>query len=101
MIGAIYAGKEVEVDGKFLSAGPAVGSYEVGLKAVEKTVGREWAQYIEHEVLEFCPNPVYGINQHNVPRSILTITNIMSFVLRAFYRPDIKKAYCGNKPNKT
>lgn len=57
-VGAIPSYKEVQVDGKFYSAGPAVGSYEVGLMAVNDICGEEWAAYIEQEVLEYEPNPV-------------------------------------------
>ncbi|BDD03303.1 DJ-1/PfpI family protein [Aureibacter tunicatorum] len=91
MIGAKIAGKEVECDGKFMSAGPAVGSYEVGLKAVEVLAGKEWAQYIEHEVLEFSPNPLYGTNPRNASKSILSVTHFASFFLKRIYRPFIKK----------
>lgn len=92
-VGACYTGKEVEVDGKFLSAGPAVGSYEAGLKAVEYTAGYEWAQYIEQELLEFNPTPVYGTNPENAPGSIKFVTNTISIFARKFFRPSIKKGY--------
>jgi cyclohexyl-isocyanide hydratase len=94
-IGSRYTGKEVEVDGKFYSAGPAVGSYEVGIKAVGKVISDEWARYIENELLEFNPNPIYGTNQENVSKSILRTTNTLSFFVRKIYRPYIRKGYYG------
>ncbi|UTW61254.1 DJ-1/PfpI family protein [bacterium SCSIO 12741] len=96
-IGACYTGKEVEEDGKFLSAGPAVGSYDVGLKAVEKIAGRDWAQYIEHQVLEFSPHPVYGTNPKNAKGSIIRTTKTISFFARKFFRPHIRKGYYGQR----
>lgn len=94
-IGACPTGKEVATDGKYFSAGPAVGSYEVGLKAVEKIVGKEWAQYIEHEVLEFAPNPIFGTTPKNASTSILQTTHAISFFLKRIYRPFIRKGYYG------
>lgn len=100
-IKAHYAGTEVAEDGKYFSAGPAVGSYEVGLKVVEKIAGKEWAQYIEHQNLEFSPNPLYSTNPKNAPKSILKTTNFLSFFLRKIYRPNIKKAMKKGNANKT
>ena len=94
-IGVCPTGKEVAVDRKYFSAGPAVGSYEVGLKAVEKIVGEEWAKYIEHEVLEFAPNPVFGTTPKNASTSILNTTHAASFVLKRVFRPFIKAGYYG------
>ena len=99
-IGACYTKKEVEVDGKFFSAGPAIGSIECGLKAIEKIVSKEWAQYIEHQILEFSPNPVYGTNMKTVSKSMLVLTNFLSFFARWLFRPAIIKGYkYGRKMN--
>lgn len=92
-VGACFNGNEVEVDGKYFSAGPAVGSYQVGLKAVEKLIGEQWAQYIEHEVLEFAPNVIEGARLTDVSPSVLRVTNIASFFLRKIFRPAIAKGY--------
>ena len=94
-IGVCPTGNEIAVDGKYFSAGPAVGSYEVGLKAVEKIVGREWAQYIEHEKLEFAPKPLFGLTEENAGKSIMRVTNVLSFAVRRLYRPKIRKGYYG------
>ncbi len=98
-VGAHFNGEEVEVDGKFFSAGPAVGSYEVGLKAVEKIVSKEWAQFIEYQILEFKPKPVYGCNMKTVDKSILGVTNALSIILRQVYRTSIRKGYQQKKLN--
>lgn len=99
-IGANYTGEEVAVDDKYFSAGPAVGSYVVGLKAVEKLIGQEWAQYIEHEVLEFAPKPLFGVTMKNAPLSMKIVTALFSFVVKRIFRPAIKKGYYGQKIRK-
>lgn len=92
-VGVTYMGNEVEEDGSFLSAGPAVGSYQVGLRAVEKLLGKQWSQYIEHESLEFAPKPIFGTVPKTASKSILNVTHIASFFLRKLYRPAIRNGY--------
>lgn len=94
-IGVSRSGKKIVIDGKFFSSGPAVGSYEAALITVEKIAGRNWAQYIEHEVLEFAPNAVYGINERNISPFLKTMTKFLSLGLKAAYAPSIKKSYYG------
>ncbi|KZK98690.1 MULTISPECIES: DJ-1/PfpI family protein [unclassified Pseudovibrio] len=60
-LGAKSSGTEVAVDGKFYSAGPAIGSYEVALKAVRDMYGIDVAHHIEKNVLEYAPKPVFGV----------------------------------------
>jgi hypothetical protein len=55
------SGTEVVSNGKFYSAGPAVGSYEVSLRAVQNVFGADVVSYIEHSVLQHAPNPVFGV----------------------------------------
>lgn len=59
--GVTPSGTEVVSDGKFYSAGPAVGSYEVSLRAVQDVYGVDVAAHIEHAVLQYAPNPVFGV----------------------------------------
>ena len=47
--------------GKYYSAGPAIGSYETALLALEELHGPEVAAYVEREVLEYSPNPPFGV----------------------------------------
>ncbi|QUS58360.1 DJ-1/PfpI family protein [Pseudovibrio brasiliensis] len=60
-LGAKSSGTEVAVDGKFYSAGPAIGSYEVALKAVRDVYGVDVAAHIEQNVLEYAPNPLFNV----------------------------------------
>ncbi|TKG90785.1 hypothetical protein EYV94_23260 [Puteibacter caeruleilacunae] len=94
-IGVTPTDQEIAVDGKFFSAGPAVGSYTVGLKAVEKIVGREWAQYIEHEVLEFAPNPLFGAGSaKTADKSAVLLAKAMStLLLNPLFNSFLKKGY--------
>lgn len=92
-IGVVPTGDEIAVDGKFFSAGPAVGSYEVGLKAVERIIGKEWAAYIEKEHLEFSPSPVFGTTPESASKSILVVSKLLSFAIQRIFRPAIKKGY--------
>jgi len=94
-IGVRPSGKKVAEDGKYFSAGPVVGSYQVGLKAVEKIISKEWAQYIAHEVLEFAPNPLFGTNPQTASKSIFFVTHSTISQLRRLYHPAIRKGYYG------
>ncbi|MES0871500.1 DJ-1/PfpI family protein [Pseudovibrio sp. SCP19] len=60
-LGAKSSGTEVAYDGKFYSAGPAIGSYEVALRAVQDVYGKDVAHHIEQQVLQFAPNPVFNV----------------------------------------
>ncbi|WP_196890231.1 DJ-1/PfpI family protein [Aureivirga sp. CE67] len=94
-IGVTPTGQEVMVDGKFYSAGPAIGSYEVALKAVEEILGRDWAQYIEHEKLEFSPNPVFGAGSvETADKSAVKVSAVLSkLVLNPVFNSALKKGY--------
>ena len=94
-IGVYPTGKVVAEDGKYFSAGPVIGSYQVALKAVEKMVNKKWAQYIEHEVLEFAPKPVLGTNPQTASKSILFATHSTISQMRRAFHPAIKKGYFG------
>jgi len=100
-IGVYPTDKLVAVDGKYFSAEPVIGSYQVALKAVEKVVNKKWTQYIGHEVLEFAPKPVLGTNPLTASKSILFATYSTITQIRRAFRPTIKKGYFGQgvKPN--
>lgn len=99
-VDCIAAQSEVSVDGKFYSAGPAVGSYEVGLKVVKEIVGQAWAQHIEESVLEFKPKPLYGVGSpelasKSMVRFSLWLTSLVNPIFRAAakrgYRSSLRK----------
>lgn len=92
-IGVSPTGKEIEEDGKFFSAGPAVGSYVIGLKAVEKIIGYEWAKYIEQEVLEFAPKPLWGTNPETAGKRILWLSHLMAVILNKVFGLFLRKGY--------
>ncbi|WCE32683.1 DJ-1/PfpI family protein [Vibrio sp. SCSIO 43137] len=90
-IGVIADGSKLAEDGKFFSAGPAVGSYAVALRAVQKIAGSEWAQYIEQELLEFNPNPIYRVTPDNAGWRIHILSNLLSFVANKLYTAALKR----------
>lgn len=59
--GAQPSHRPVERDGKYFSAGPAIGSYEIALQVVAELYGKQTAHEIEQDVLEYAPHPIYGI----------------------------------------
>lgn len=58
--------------GKVHTAGPAVGSYEVGLRVVEGLFGARVAASLEREVLEFRPRPLFGVGRPELAGPWLT-----------------------------
>lgn len=93
LIGVACTEEELAVDGKFYSAGPAIGSYQVALKAVEQIVSKDWAQYIEHEVLEFSPEPVFGAGSvATADSSAVRIASCLSkLILNPYFNTYLKK----------
>ncbi len=96
-IGVCPTDKVVAEDGKFYSAGPAVGSYVVALKSVERIISKEWAQYIEHSLLEFNPNPMYHVGDpKNADKEMVVLNKVLSTtVLNPIFNSAIKKSYYG------
>lgn len=60
-VGARSCDREVVSDGRLYTAGPAIGSYEVALMAVRELCGEASARAIEQGLLEYGPNPVFGV----------------------------------------
>lgn len=70
--GATRADGDLVVSGKFYTAGPAIGSYESALLAIDALHGRDVAAFIENEVLEYSPNPVFGVGAPHLAGPWLT-----------------------------
>jgi cyclohexyl-isocyanide hydratase len=62
-VGAHLSEQHTVSAGKVHTAGPAVGSYEVGLRVVAGLFGEEVAALIERDVLEYRPRPVFGVGR--------------------------------------
>jgi len=71
-LGAVHSETETAVDGKFYSAGPAIGSYEVGVKAAADLYGEDAARFIEQSVLEYDPHPVFNTGSPEKAGRVLT-----------------------------
>ncbi|KZL13161.1 DJ-1/PfpI family protein [Pseudovibrio sp. Ad26] len=82
-LGAKSSGTEVAIDGKFYSAGPAVGSYEVALTAIRDTYGIDVAHHIEQNVLEYAPHPVFGVGSPE------KASKLMSFIGKYLFAPSL------------
>ncbi|GEM_PF-534895 len=83
---------------KFYSAGPAIGSYESALMFVKETYGEECAYHIENRLLEYSPNPVFGVgNPIKAGIGMLRFSNILFAPLLPLYKYYAKKAYKRNK----
>lgn len=63
---------EVSASGRFYTAGPAIGSFEAALLAVADLHGPEVAAWVQHEVLEYSPNPVFGVGTPALAGPFLT-----------------------------
>lgn len=59
--GAKPSHKAVERDGKYFSAGPAIGSYEIALQVAAEIYGSHVAHDLEVNLLEYSPNPRNGV----------------------------------------
>ncbi|EEX34393.1 MULTISPECIES: DJ-1/PfpI family protein [Vibrio] len=90
-IGVKKTDKKFLADGNIFSAGPAVGSYVAGLKAVEKVVGLEWAQYIEQEVLEFNPRPLWNVSTKTVGKRARFISKLYSLIISTVFARNLNK----------
>lgn len=55
------SGTATQRDGKYYSAGPAIGSYEIALKVVGELYGYQVAHNLEQKELEYSPKPLYGV----------------------------------------
>jgi len=82
-LGVMPSGTETAVDGKFYSAGPAIGAIEVGLKVVADLYGEALARDIERDYLDYRPDPVYGAG---TPASA---GPLMSWLSRALSLPSL------------
>ncbi|BDD11410.1 hypothetical protein FUAX_38420 (plasmid) [Fulvitalea axinellae] len=92
VVGARISEKEVVMDGKYITAGPAVGSYEAGLLAVEQLLGREVARHIEQTELEFDPNPVLNMGSPAKAGKLRTaISKALIAPINPFYKSATKK----------
>ena len=96
-VGAIPSHKEIEVDGKFYTAGPAIGSYEAALMAVRKLYGDDVARHIEQDLLEYEPHPVFGVGSPELAGELLTFVSHACVVpFNPFVRVMAKKGYRRN-----
>jgi cyclohexyl-isocyanide hydratase len=77
-------------DGKFFSSGPAVGTYIVAVKAIEKIVSPQWAKYIEANKLEYDPKPIYKIEDPKEAPFSMRMASYIFFSLKL--NPGLKKA---------
>ncbi|SFK94770.1 cyclohexyl-isocyanide hydratase [Pseudovibrio ascidiaceicola] len=82
-LGARSSGTEVAIDGKFYSAGPAIGSYEVALTAIRDTYDVDVAHHIEQNVLQYAPHPVFGVGSPE------KAGKIMGFIGRYLFAPSL------------
>ena len=97
-VGAIPSHAEVETDGKFYSAGPAVGSYEVALMVVKKMYGEDAAQHIEQNLLEYSPNPVLGVGSPELAGKFKTaISKMLIAPINPIYKWTAKRGYRANR----
>lgn len=90
-IGVKKTDKKLLIDGKFFSAGPAVGSYVAALKALEKVAGYDWAQYVEQEVLEFEPRPIWKVTPKSAGKRIHLLSKIYSLLISKAFIYFLKK----------
>ncbi len=81
--GVTPSGTEVVSDGKLYSAGPGVGSYEVSLHAVQDVYGADVAAHIEHSVLQYASNPVFGVGNPE------KATGLIRFIGRYLFLPTL------------
>ena len=97
-VGAIPSYNEVQVDEKIYSAGPAVGSYEAALMAVNNICGKEWAAYIEQEILEYEPHPVMKTGSPELGGRLRTlISKLLIAPMNPVYKYYARKGYKRNK----
>ena len=93
-LGALTSEKEVEVDGKLYTAGPAVGAYEAAIMAANDIYGDEIARHLEQHVLEYHPHPVFGVGSPKLAGKLLTaISRTIAAPLTSFYRAKAKRGY--------
>ncbi|MCH4890147.1 hypothetical protein EZV73_21380 [Acidaminobacter sp. JC074] len=97
-VGAKRHNTETTVDGKYFTAGPAIGSYEIALQVVAQIYGEPLAAYLESEVLEYHPNPIFDMG---TPKKAGKIRHMMSLCLSTpllpLYGGKVKRAYKTNK----
>ena len=77
-------------DGKYFSSGPAIGTYVVAVKAIEKIVSPQWAKYIEANKLEYNPKPIYKIEDPKKAKFSMRLASSIFFSLKL--NPGLKKA---------
>ena len=92
--GALPTHKELVSSGKFYSAGPAIGSYEAALMVARDLYGPDVAQFLEQEVLEYSPNPLFGVGSPSLAGKWLhTISKILSLPSLPIFRRAMLNAY--------
>jgi len=85
---------ETAVDGKYYTAGPAIGSYEVALDFVASLYGNESASYIETTHLEYGAHPLFNVGSpHNSGFMLNGIDNVLAFMLHHLYKKKVKLAF--------
>lgn len=93
-VGAKRHNTETAFDGKFFTAGPAIGSYEIAIQVVAQLYGNEIAAYIEQTVLEYRPVPLFD---RGTPRKAGRMRHGLSLLISTpltwLYGPKVKRMY--------
>lgn len=93
-VGAKRHNTETTFDGKYYTAGPAIGSYEIALQVIAQLYGDETAAYIEGEMLEYQPNPIFDMG---TPQKAGKIRHMLSLLISTpllpLYSPKVKRVY--------
>ncbi|MFA8344469.1 MAG: DJ-1/PfpI family protein [Rhodothermaceae bacterium] len=93
-VGATPSRKEVEIDGKIFTAGPIIGSYEAALIVVSNIYGKEVAAWIENEILEYSPNPVFGVGSPELAgKMLVALSKLFIIPGNPIYRRAAKSGY--------
>lgn len=96
-VGAKRHNTETTVDGKSYTAGPAIGSYEIAIQVVGQLYGPETAAYVEREILEYQPKPLFDMG---TPRKAGHMRHALSLLvsapLRLLYKGKVKRRYKSN-----
>ncbi len=89
-------------DGKYHTAGPAIGSYEIALQVVAQLMGRETAAYLEGHCLEYRPQPLFNMGTPRLAGKVrYGLSKLISTPLVVLYNPKVKRMYRKNRLNKT
>ncbi|WP_432664182.1 DJ-1/PfpI family protein [Wukongibacter baidiensis] len=93
-VGAVRHNTETASDGKYHTAGPAIGSFEVALQVVSQLYGRETAAYIENIKMEYNPQPIFNIG---TPKKAGKLRYIISIIITSpiisLYKPKVRRTY--------